>query len=256
MNSVGNIKRFRTIRTASLLLVLCLRIAAQELSTTRPLEKLDPGKRETRADKPSKPRRYDLNMSHHMVKYNLSKLSYYSRKRYLNTLEPLETLFMRLDELPEETKTKMLALTMTGITAQESFRMCRRYLTRYKINFIYPNLNGLNLHYTVRPLQTRLLFRLTSPVDRYYGVQRGAYTFYHQQTPYSNQQLLYRRLSPQVQVFGLASHYPTVTFYGCGLSWYRKDALFYTSAVVNADNRRDIRLAVIINLVIQPPKAF
>ena len=191
-----------------------------------------------------------------MIKYNLSKLSYYSRKRYLNTFEPLETLFMRLNELPEETKTRMLALTMAGMTAQESFRVCRRYLTRYKINFVYPNLNGLNLYYTVRPVRTCLLFRLASPVDRSYGVQRGAFTFYYQQTPYSNQQVLYRRLNPKVQIFGLASHYPTVSFYGCGLSWYSNHALFYASAVMNADNRRDIRLAVIMNLVIQPPKAF
>jgi hypothetical protein len=239
------------------MLLFCVKISAQGILLEEPAAKpAEPPKQSTVSPKPAKSSRFNFSMPHYIVKNNLSKLSYYSQQRYLNTQEPLETIFMRINEFPEEVKMRMVTLTFAGISAQESFRICRRYLSRHHIDFFYPSLSGLNLFYTLRPMRSKLLFRLASPVDRSYGVQHGAFTVYLQQTQYSTQHLLYFRIKPQLQIFTLHSEYISLAFYGGGISWYSKNVLLCSSLLLNSKNEHDLRLALILNIIIGPSNSF
>ncbi len=192
----------------------------------------------------------DIEMPEYMVKRNLARLSYYAQGRYMNSYYALEELFFQANMFPEEVKNRMFALTLAGGMAREVFRVSRRYLGKYKLGFIYPNLNGLNVSYPIRGLHASLYFRAQSLVDRYYGLRllkNRVFLTFRESDRYT-QNACYLRVAKPLQVFATYTQYERTSYTGLGFSYRTSDILVYSTFLKHSESPTYNRFSIFMNI--------
>lgn len=204
-----------------------------------------------RSPPPLKRKSIHINMTEHMVKSNMARLSYYAQGRHLNSLQTLEDIFIHTNQFPEEVKNRMFGLAIAGGVAREVFKQTRKLLYRNNIHFIYPNLYGLNLAYPIRPLKAQLYFRAMSLTDRLYmlHLKSGQYSLFYRDTPDVIQRGIYYKIFDNCHVFGTHTHYPYSAYHGLGLSHHTKKLFFYLLFSKSPDIAQSRQIYIYMNVL-------
>ena len=90
-----------------------------------------------------------IHMDENMLKYNLIRLSRFSKGNGLSLYEPLELYAWRMNNNTDKVKTDMMGWVFAGGVAGQAAKIARRMLGRYHIRSIYPNLAGIHMKYPV-----------------------------------------------------------------------------------------------------------
>mgnify|MGYP006296977581 CR=1 FL=1 len=194
----------------------------------------------------------NIDMPEYMVKRNLARLSYYAQGRYLNSYYALEELFFQANMFPEDVKNRMFALTLGGGVAREVFRVSRHYLGKYKLGFIYPNLNGLNISYPLRQfgLNASFYFRTQSLTDRYYGLRmlkNRVFLAFRESDRYT-QNALYVRVAKPLQLFTTYTQYDRTSYTGLGFSYRTPNVLVYSTFLRHSHTPKYNRFTIFMNI--------
>lgn len=194
----------------------------------------------------------NIAMPEYQVKRNLARLSFYAQGQYLNSYYALEELFFQANQFPEDVKNRMFALTLAGGVVREAFRVSRKYLHKYKLGFIYPNLNGLNVSYPLRQygLDASIFFRARSFVDRYYGLrlfQNRVFLTYRESDRYT-QNACYIRVGKSMRVFTTYTQYDRVSYSGFGVSYHTPKVLLYSTFLKHSHSSRYNRFTLFMNI--------
>ncbi len=97
---------------------------------------------------------FRVNMDERRLKYNLIKLTRFSKGNAVNFYEPLELFAWRMNRNSETIKRDIMGWVMAGLVAQQGAKRARSLLQKYKIHNIYPNLTGLHMRYPAQVLGT------------------------------------------------------------------------------------------------------
>ncbi|MBN1478676.1 hypothetical protein EH223_17090 [candidate division KSB1 bacterium] len=199
---------------------------------------------------PEKRKSYQINMTEHMVKSNMARLSYYAQGQYMNSLQTLEEIFIQANQFPEEVKNKMFGLAIAGGVAQEVFKQTRKELYKRKIRFIYPSLYGVNITYPIRSLNAQFYFRAMSSADRLYmlHLNSGQYSFLYRDTPDVIQRGIYYKIYNNIRVFGMHTQYQYSAYHGLGVSQHTKRLFFYLLYSQSPDIAQSNRIYLYLNI--------